>query len=272
MHHHHPPTTVNHTHNRPTRQKMVNMLMEHLHDTELWANYLPRIPRRLYLLAFLGIGLIVAAFAMFRNGQTLLGGIGFGLSVLFIVPLILMGLFVRWKRNRSLELRRQILDSILWRGDEKVLDVGCGNGLLLNGAAMRLTGGEAIGIDIWADHGGGGTQELLWRNARVEKVADKIEFREVDARKMPFERATFDVVVSSGAMHHISRTPADFDQALHEMIRVLKPGGQIVIADVAHMVNACASRMRPAGVGCEVKETGRFLGYEMGIVFGTKVG
>jgi ubiquinone/menaquinone biosynthesis C-methylase UbiE len=135
---------------------------------------------------------------------------------------------------------------------------------------MRLKNGRAIGIDLWAPHGGGGHIDLLWRNARLEKVADRIEFKEADARQMPFESETFDVVVSSGAMHHISRTPADFEQAMHEMVRVLKPGGQIVIWDVAHMVNACASRMRAADMKCEVKELGRYLSFDMGIVFGKK--
>ena len=135
---------------------------------------------------------------------------------------------------------------------------------------MRLKNGKAIGIDMWAAHSGGGNVDLLWSNARLEKVADRIEFKEADARKMPFESETFDVVASNGAMHHISRTHADFEQAMDEMIRVLKPGGQIVIGDVTHMVNACASRMRSAGVECEVNETGRYLSFEMGIVFGKK--
>jgi kynureninase len=56
-----------------------------------------------------------------------------------------------------------------------------------------------------------------------------------------------------------------------EMVRVLKPGGKIVIWDVAHIVHACASRLSAAGVDCEVKEAGRFLGYDLGIVTGEKV-
>ena len=45
--------------------------------------------------------------------------------------------------------RDRLLDSILWRGDETVLDVGCGRGVLLVGAAKRLRTGRAVGVDIW---------------------------------------------------------------------------------------------------------------------------
>jgi len=55
-----------------------------------------------------------------------------------------------------------------------------------------------------------------------------------------------------------------------EMVRVLKPGGQIVIWDIEHMVEACASIMNQAGPKCEVKKADRFLNYEMGILFGRK--
>ena len=48
--------------------------------------------------------------------------------------------------------RERLLDLLTWTGRERVLDVGCGRGLLLIGAAKRLTtggGGSAAGIDLW---------------------------------------------------------------------------------------------------------------------------
>jgi SAM-dependent methyltransferase len=272
MHHLHHGKPANHAPKKSGRQKMTTKFLEHLHDSELWSSYLPRIPRKLYLLAFLGVCLIVFALWLFRNGQSLLAWVSFGLlGGLLALPAILMGLFVRWRWGIRSGLRRQILDSIPWRGDEKVLDVGCGTGLLLNGAAARLRSGKATGIDLWAPHSGGGSLELLWKNARTEKVAGRVEFKEADARDMPFESETFDVVLSSGAVHHISHTRDDFDQAMGEMVRVLKPGGKIVIWDVEHIVHACANRLGSAGVECEVEEAGRFLNYDMGIVVGKKV-
>jgi ubiquinone/menaquinone biosynthesis C-methylase UbiE len=181
-----------------------------------------------------------------------------------------MGLFIRWRGRQRTIVRTRVLGSISWRGNETVLDVGCGSGLLLNGVAMRVSSGRAIGIDLWSPHGGGGTLGLLRRNARLERVADRIEFRQADARKLPFESQAFDIVLSSGAIHHISRTHADFELAMHEIIRVLKPGGQVVIVDVAHMVSGCATQLRSAGLKCEVQGLGRHLGFDMGVVFGQK--
>jgi arsenite methyltransferase len=53
------------------------------------------------------------------------------------------GLMVRSSRTGKLEERDRLLDELPWRGDERVLDVGCGRGLLLIGAAKRLTTGRS---------------------------------------------------------------------------------------------------------------------------------
>ena len=45
--------------------------------------------------------------------------------------------------------REKIFDLVNWRGDEQGLDVGCGRGLMLIGAAKRLTSGKAASIDLW---------------------------------------------------------------------------------------------------------------------------
>ena len=52
--------------------------------------------------------------------------------------------------------RERLLDTLTWRGDERVLDVGCGRGLMLIGAARRLSTGRATGIDLWRGEGLGG--------------------------------------------------------------------------------------------------------------------
>src|SRR3954468_16529954 len=61
------------------------------------------------------------------------------------------GLWMLWySAAGKVRSRERRLDMIRWRGDERVLDVGCGRGLFLIGAAKRLkNGGRAIGIDLW---------------------------------------------------------------------------------------------------------------------------
>jgi SAM-dependent methyltransferase len=248
--------------------RLPNHILLRLHDTALWADYLPQIPPALYLPGALGLGLLVLAVGSVGTGSALLRWLEAVVGALLLAPLAVVGFYVLWRRRYSLGLRAEVLGAIGWRGDETVLDVGCGNGLLLNGAAQRVPRGKAVGIDLWVPHSGGGTLQMLWKNARQEKVAERIVFKEADARQLPFDSATFDVVVSSSAVHHISRSHADFEQAVQEMLRVLRPGGQMVIADVTHIIEACALRMRAAGLACEVRHTERFLGYDRGIVVG----
>jgi SAM-dependent methyltransferase len=249
---------------------MRSNLFNHLHDTEIWASYLPRIPLGLYILALFGVFLVFESIFQLQNSRAVLYLIGLGVGVLLIIPASLAGTFAVWKWNYSLKVRRKMLESVPWRGDESVLDVGCGSGLLLNGAALKVKRGRVVGIDLWSSSGGGGNLELLWKNALAENVANRIDFREADARKMPFESESFDVVFSSGALHHISHNFADHKKAVHEMVRVLKPGGHIVLWDVSHMIEASATKMKLEGIKCNVQESGRFLGYDMSMLFGRK--
>lgn len=133
------------------------------------------------------------------------------------------GKFVEWER---------ILDRLHLRGDERVLDIGCGRGAVLTAAARRLTTGRATGVDIWSTHDqSGNAREVTVRNASLEGVADRVEVETGDMRTLPFPDGTFDLVVSSLAIHNI-RSNADRRLAVAEGYRVLKPGGRLVIADI----------------------------------------
>ena len=79
----------------------------------------------------------------------------------------LRGKFVVWA---------QLLDTLGLRGDERILDLGCGRGAVLLMAAERLTTGRAVGVDLWqrADQSGNG-EAATRRNAVAEGVADRVE-------------------------------------------------------------------------------------------------
>ncbi len=95
-------------------------------------------------------------------------------------------------------------------------------------------GRKATGVDIWRSEDlSGNSAEALRQNAKAEGVNDRVKIESADARKLPFGANSFDVVLSSLAIHNISSLP-ERDQALREMIRVLKPGGRVSIFDVAH--------------------------------------
>jgi ubiquinone/menaquinone biosynthesis C-methylase UbiE len=146
-----------------------------------------------------------------------------------------MGLWMLWEsRIGKLRDRERLLQRIDWTGGEQVLDVGCGRGLILTGAAKRLKTGKATGIDIWqADDLTGNRSEAAIENARREGVDDRVEIRTADMRQIPFADNTFDVVVSRAAIHNIY-SPSERAIAILEIARVLKPGGQAIIEDIRH--------------------------------------
>lgn len=134
----------------------------------------------------------------------------------------------------KLRLRDKLIESLALRGDERVLDVGCGHGLMLLGAAKKLTTGRAVGIDLWQKQDqAGNSREATLENARREGVAERVELHDGDARQMPFAKVSFDIILSSWALHNIY-DPAGRRRALEEIVRVLKPGGRVLITDIRH--------------------------------------
>ncbi len=156
-------------------------------------------------------------------------GLGVGLGCLA------MAMWMIWtSKVGKLRERERLLDRIAWKGDERVLDVGCGRGLMLVGAAKRLSSGAATGVDIWqAEDLSGNTPEAPLENARREGVADRVAVKTADMRELPFPDASFDVVTSCAAIHNLY-TQEDRAKAIREIARVLKPGGQALIDDIRH--------------------------------------
>jgi arsenite methyltransferase len=143
--------------------------------------------------------------------------------------------------------RDRMLAQIDWAGNESVLDVGAGRGLLLIGAAKRLTTGHATGIDIWnsEDLSGNGPESLL-RNIELEGVVDKVTVKSEDARKMSFPEGSFDIILSNLCLHNIYEKTGRA-QACSEISRVLRPGGAAVLSDFRHM-REYAAELQTAGL------------------------
>jgi len=271
MPHHTHTHTAGQPHQPIRRNHLTVKFLERMHDTELWASHIPRVPVGLYLIAFIGFAFGRASFTPLLPDSALLKFSTLLLGILLILPALLARHFAISKWNYASNIRTKIFDSLALHGNEKVLDVGCGSGLLLNEAAKRLTTGKATGIDIWAPHTGGGNYALLMKNAQAEGVADQIEFKQADVRKLPFGDASFDVVVSSGALHHIGRDHADHELAINEILRVLKPGGKIALMDIVHMVEGYTANMKTKGIDGEIKQTIKSpFGFEMSVMMGKK--
>ena len=179
-----------------------------------------------FVALLLGVWSVTSAIAMLLF-PLMFGGAACGLT----------GLWMLWySAAGKVRSRERRMDGLAWRGDERVLDVGCGRGLFLIGAAKRLSnGGRAYGIDLWraGDLTGNGPEATL-ANAAAEGVADRITVITADARALPFDAGTFDVVVSSVALHNIPDATGRA-LAVSEIARVVRPGGRVLITDIGHV-------------------------------------
>jgi ubiquinone/menaquinone biosynthesis C-methylase UbiE len=159
------------------------------------------------------------------------------------------GLYMMYySRIGKVRARERHLGRLPWRGDEQVLDIGCGRGLFLIGAARRLSrGGRATGIDLWqAEDLSGNSKEATLANAAAEGVADRVDVQTADARSLPFPDQSFDVILSCAALHNIY-DKTERHRAIAEIARVLKPGGRVLIVDIRH-TGEYAAALRDLGL------------------------
>ncbi|MGW6497802.1 class I SAM-dependent methyltransferase [Nonomuraea angiospora] len=133
------------------------------------------------------------------------------------------------------------------KGDELLLDLGCGRGAVLLMAAQRLEHGRATGVDLWQSKDQSGNRAARTRaNAAAEGVADRVELVTGDMRDLPFDDGAFDAIVSSLAIHNIPDAEGRA-QAVREAHRVLRPGGLMLIADFQYTA-AYEDTLRSLGV------------------------
>jgi len=118
---------------------------------------------------------------------------------------------------QTMEPAAQLVKWAQIQSGQRVLDVACGTGVVAVTAARR--GADVTGLDLTPT-----LLEFAHDNARVAGVA--VAWHEGDVEALPFDAASFDVVVSQYG-HMFAPRP---DVAIAEMLRVLKPGGTIAFS------------------------------------------
>ncbi|MQY18268.1 class I SAM-dependent methyltransferase [Nocardia macrotermitis] len=171
---------------------------------------------------------------------------------------LFVGSFLYTTRTGKYQVWERILTELPLRGNERVLDMGCGRGAIMFMAAELVPAGRTVGIDIWqADQTGNGPESAR-HNAELEGVAGRIELVTGDMTRMPFSDNEFDLIISNIAIHNIPDA-AGRRAAVEEAFRVLRPGGRLVVADLAH-TNRYRARLAELGM---VDLARRSLGWRM---------
>lgn len=142
----------------------------------------------------------------------------------------------RYSQGDTERLLDDGVDALAVTPGVRLLDVGCGAG----GWHARLAGAGAniVGMDLMPGM-------LLEARSSGSSLQPEPKFVLGDAQTLPFASASFDRILCSGVLYHV----ADCERALHELKRVLRPGGRAVISTNGayamrriYELHACAAR------------------------------
>lgn len=200
----------------------------------------PKAPDRLpghygidapYVPAIMAVGAVVSA----GLAATSTGSNRAWWAVWAIVLLSSVGSYLYATFRGKFVLWREITDDLGLRGDEQILDVGCGRGMAMLTVAGALTDGRATGIDLWRSQDQSGNDTAAAEaNAAAVGVTDRVEFQTADMAELPFPDASFDVVVANVSIQNI-KDRARRRTVIDEIVRVTKPGGRVRIADIQYV-------------------------------------
>lgn len=144
------------------------------------------------------------------------------------------------------ELRQRTADIADIHPGEKVLDVGCGTGTLAMEVEPRVgRTGQVFGIDP-------GVQQIAHARNKAARRNRQIEFQIGVIERLDFPDQSFNVVLSTIMMHHLSDKLKQ--EGLAEIFRVLKPGGRLVIADFKRPEERATQPVRFGAGGSRIQD------------------
>jgi len=132
-------------------------------------------------------------------------------------------------RNYS-QLWNQVAKNEGVKGNEHLLDAGCGTGSVSINWAKILNKGKVVGIDIYEGMSGNSPTQA-YRNAELEGVISRVEFKHGNILEIPYPDNTFDIVTAGSVLHELHKEE-DKIKALKEIKRVLKPSGKFITVEL----------------------------------------
>ena len=126
----------------------------------------------------------------------------------------------KWQSQKNIKIAEPLFDQVNIDNVQRVLEVGCGNGVLSSYLAEKH-GWNVTGIDIDPDQ--------IKIAKKIHKENDSLKFVEADATELPYENNEFDLTLSFDVLHHIP----NWDMAIKEINRVLRPEGLYIMNDLA---------------------------------------
>jgi len=137
---------------------------------------------------------------------------------------------LRWGM-REVTFKRRLIEQAKIKSGFRVLDLGCGTGTLTILVKQMHPDAEVIGID-------GDPRILAIARAKAEQQKEIVTFDEGLASQLPYRDNSFDIVLSSLVIHHL--TTEDKQRAFCEAFRILRPGGEMLVVDFGAPHNSLA--------------------------------
>ena len=118
--------------------------------------------------------------------------------------------------------RKQLIGQANVQPDHHILDIGCGTGTLTVQLKQQFPAAHIFGLDP-------DPKALHRAKAKAKRAGVSVEYKEGFSDELPYNSASFDRVFSSFMFHHLEGQ--EREKTLHEVLRVLKPGGSVHLVD-----------------------------------------
>ncbi|MGL5345753.1 MAG: class I SAM-dependent methyltransferase [Peptostreptococcaceae bacterium] len=195
----------------------------------------PGIIRNRIIAGIVFLIISIGVYIFFRDSisylRIFITSIFVGLSICLLLTALLMILSSKIGKQKESD---RIIEMLKVKGNEKVLDAGCGRGLYLIKIAQKLNTGKVTGIDIWSNDLSSNSKKSTLDNIKLENVTKKTEIKTGNLAVMPFKNNSFDIVISSFVINNILQFEKR-KKALIEISRVLKEDGKLCIIDMRNI-------------------------------------